>query len=158
MQDHFIRARIITFFQRIGYGILLAPIQLGLVFLGIPRFNTISILIVGLVLYLVIPGLAGLRASRRRERASTGLVTGFVTGLICAIIIMVVLFILVAIALNTPPPVNRGRYVPLPVAFVAAYIIVIALFLNFLGVLLATLGGWLGGFIGRRWITKPAKL
>ena len=152
MQVHVIRARTITFFQRIGIGILLALIQLGLVFLGIPRFNTISVLIVGLALYLVIPGLAGFRASRRRERASTGLVTGFVIGLTCAIIIMLVLFVLVVIALNAPPPVTTGRFVPIPVAFVAFYVIALAFFLNSLGVLLATLGGWLGGFAGRRWI------
>lgn len=155
MQVHFIRAKTITFFQRIGIGILLALIQLGLVFLGIPRFNTIAVMIVGLALYLVIPGLAGFRAARKRERASTGLVTGFVTGLTCAIIIMLVFFVLVVIALNTPPRVTTGRYVPIPVAFVAAYVMVIALFLNFLGVLLAAIGGWLGGFTARRLHPRP---
>ena len=158
MQFQLIRSRTITFFQRISFGVLLALMQLGLVFLGIPRFNTTSVLIVGLVLYFVIPCVAGLSASRQRERASSGLVAGLVTSITCATIILLILFTLVVIALNTPPPTHPvGRYVPIPVAFVAFYVIVLALFLNFLGILLAIAGGWLGGLIGRRWVAAPAR-
>jgi hypothetical protein len=158
MQFNIIRSKIIAFFQRISFGILLGLIQLGLVFLGIPRFNATTLISIGLALYFVIPGLASLVASRQRERRSTGVGVGFATGLTCAIIIMLVLFILVAIALNAPRPTPTGRFVPIPLAFVAFYLIALALALNFLGVLLALLGGGLGGFIGRRWVAKPAKL
>ena len=72
---------------------------------------------------------------------------------------MLVLITLAIIALNAPqpPPHYSGRIVPIPVAIVASYIIALALFLNSLGVLFAMIGGWLGGFIGRRWVTKPAQ-
>jgi uncharacterized membrane protein YfcA len=154
MQFHLIRSKTIVFFQRTSFGILLALIQLGLVFLGIPHFSTTSIIIAGLVLYFVIPCLASLRASRQSERTSTGVVVGSVTGITSATIIMFVLFILAAIALTAPAPAisTSGRFVPIPLSFVVTYVIVLAFFLNLLGVLLAMIGGGLGGFIGRRWL------
>jgi hypothetical protein len=158
MRFNSIRSKIIAFFQRIGFGILLGLIQLGLVFLGIPRFYTTTVIIIGLVLYFVIPCLASLVASRDRERRSTGMGVGFVTGLTSAILFMLVLFVLVAIALNAPRPANTGRIAPIPLAFLAFYLIALALALNFLGVLLALLGGGLGGLIGKRWVAKPARL
>lgn len=159
MQFYLIRSKTIAFFQRISFGILLALLQLSLVFLGIPRFGTTSIIIAGLVLYFVIPCLASFRASRQRERTSNGVVVGSVTGITCAVIIMFVLFILVMIALIAPPPTTPtpGRFVPIPVTFVAYYVIVAALFLNSLGVLLAMIAGWLGSFIGRRWVAEPGR-
>ncbi len=61
------------------------------------------------------------------------------------------------IALNVPRSNTSGRFVPIPPALVAFYLISLALDLNFLGVQLALIGGWPGGFIGRRWVIKPAE-
>ena len=154
MQIHLIRSKIIAFFQCTGLGIVLSLVQFGLLFLGIPRLDTTTVIIMGLVLYFIVPGLAGLLVSRRRESASTGTVMGFVTGLTCATIIMLVLIIAAIIAINAPPRVTSGRFVPIPVAFLAYYFIALAFALNFLGVLLALIGGGLGGFIGGRWMAR----
>ncbi len=58
MQVHLIRTRIITFFSKISYGILLGVIQLIQLYLNLTRLNFGTIFIVGLVLYFIIPVLA----------------------------------------------------------------------------------------------------
>lgn len=159
MQAHLIHTRIITFFSKISYGILLGAIQLILLYLSINHLNVTTTIIVGMILYFVIPGMAGLRSARHSEPVAAGITAGFVTGLTCAIIIMLTLIILAIIASIVPPPPSppTSRYIPISASSIIAYIIIMAFMLNLVGVMIALIGGALGGFIGRQWRAQPGR-
>jgi hypothetical protein len=147
------RSRKSPLFQAGGIGLLLGLLQLLLFFFGGPRFGLTTVIIIGLILYFVIPMLAGLRAFSSQENSLLGAGAGCVTGVICACIVMLVLVIAVVISLNNIPPPDTshsgGHIYPVSAASIASIFLTLAFLVNGAGVLLATIGGIIGGLIAR---------
>ena len=147
MRPRLILSRVPLLLQQIGLGILLGFIQLLLFFLGLSRFGTDLALnlsfIPGLILYLVFPLVAGLLTTYRDERSPAGARAGLVTGITGSTIVMIALILTLAII----PPQESGNILYIPPDLNIAFILLTVLILNFLGVLLATIGG----AFGRRW-------
>ena len=151
MRPRLILSRVPLLLQQISLGILLGLIQLLLFFLGLSRFGTNLALnlsfIPGLILYFVFPLVAGLLTSHRDERASAGARAGFVTGFAGATLVMLALILTIAI-IALQESVNRFSG---SLDFSIAFILLMVLLLNVLGVLLATIGGAFGRSMGRGW-------
>jgi hypothetical protein len=137
--------------QQIGLGVLLGLIQLLLFFLGLSRFGMFVAanlsFIPGLVLYLGLAVVAGFLTAHREESASAGARAGFVTGFTGATLVMLALILTIAIiALQASANRFSGS-----LDFSIAFILLMVLLLNVLGVLLATIGGAFGRSMGRGW-------
>jgi hypothetical protein len=101
----------------------------------------------GLVLYLGFPVVAGFLTAHREERASAGARAGFVTGFTGATLVMLALILTIAI-IAFQESANRFSG---SLDFSIAFILLMVLLLNVLGVLLATIGGAFGRSMGRGW-------
>jgi Family of unknown function (DUF5518) len=85
--------------------------------------------------------------AHREERASAGARAGFVTGFTGATIVMLALILTIAIiALQA----SENKF-SISLDFTIAFILLMVLLLNVLGVLLATVGGAFGRSMGRGW-------
>ena len=151
MRPRLILSRVPLLLQQIGLGVLLGLIQLLLFFLGLSRFGMFVAanlsFIPGLVLYLGFPVVAGFLTAHREERASAGARAGFVTGFTGATLVMLALILTIAIiALQ-----ESGNRFSGSLDFSIAFILLMVLLLNVLGVLLATIGGAFGRSMGRGW-------
>jgi Family of unknown function (DUF5518) len=151
VRPRLILSRVPLLLQHIGLGVLLGLIQLFLFFLSLSRFGMYVALnlsfIPGLVLYLGFPVVAGLLTAHREESASAGARAGFVTGFAGATLVMLALILTIAIS-ALPESGNRFSR---SLDFTAAFILLMVLLLNVLGVLLATIGGAFGRSMGRGW-------
>lgn len=156
MQSYPARSRKALLFRAAGIGLLLGLLELLLVFFGSARFGQSAVIVIGLLLYLVIPMLASLRAFSPTENPLAGTVEGCLTGVVCALIVMLVLVIAMVIALNNTPPANAshplGHSYPLPASTIASISLVLAFLINSAGVFLAALGGTLGSLVSRKLI------
>lgn len=155
MQPSHGRSRTSPFFQAAGFGLLLGLLQLLLVFFGSVRFGQITIIVIGLILYLVIPMLAGLRATfSSPENSLVGAGAGCATGGVGACIVMLTLVVAVVITLQNSAPPDAlhplGHPFPLPPSTVASVFLTLAFLVNSAGVLLASIGGTLGGLVSRK--------
>jgi hypothetical protein len=86
-------------------------------------------------------------AAHREERASAGARAGFVTGFTGATLVMLALILTIAI-IAFQESANRFSG---SLDFSIAFILLMVLLLNVLGVLLATIGGAFGRSMGRGW-------
>jgi hypothetical protein len=154
MQPYPARSRKSPLFQAAGFGLLLGLLQLLLVFFGIARFGQTTVIVIGLILYLVIPMLAGLRARSSPENSMAGAGAGCVTGVVSACIVMLALIIAVVIALSKIPPPDASHPLahpfPQPPSAIASIFLALAFLVNSTGVLLALIGGILGGLVSRK--------
>ena len=151
MRPRLILSQVPLLLQQIGLGVLLGLIQLLLFFLGLSRFGMFVAanlsFIPGLVLYLGFPVVAGFLTAHVEERASAGSRAGFVTGFTGATLVMLALILTIAIiALQESANRFSGS-----LDFSIAFILLMVLLLNVLGVLLATIGGAFGRSMGRGW-------
>ena len=154
VRPRLILSRVPLLLQQIGLGVLLGLIQLLLFFLGLSRFGMFVAanlsFIPGLVLYLGFPVVAGFLTAHREERASAGARAGFVTGFTGftgATLVMLALILTIAII----APQASGNRFSSSLDFTIAFILLMVLLLNVLGVLLATIGGAFGRSMGRGW-------
>ena len=136
MRPRLILSRVPLLLQQIGLGVLLGLIQLLLFFLGLSRFGMYLALnlsfIPGLVLYLGFPVVAGFLTAHREERASAGARAGFVTGFTGATLVMLALILTIAIIVLQA----SGNRFSSSLDFTIAFILLMVLLLNVLGVLL----------------------
>ena len=153
MTPHPIRSRLSGFFQRVMFGMLLGLI-LSLLFIlfifGISSFQFLAISsLVGWVLYLVIPLLAGLRTTYQtlHPEEAPSLNVGLETGVVSVLLNILTGVIVLVIVLVK----GSGRLLPL----IESLIFLWFLLFHMVGLLLADLGGFLGRAMRKRWLHRP---
>ncbi len=133
------------------FGLPLGLLQLALVFLeALFRIDWYLMLLVSYLLYLVVPVWPGRSAAQQAGKITAGAGAGWLVGFISAS--FVGLALLAWLILFPPMPTPEGRN---PGAAVLGVVIIFfILVFNFLGTLLAWIGGAIGGALARR-STQP---
>ncbi len=152
-----------TFFYRFGLGVLLGLAQFLQIFLYLKYSapiiwgsTSITLIITSILgLFFVFPAIASVQPGARMKQARVGLANGSVIGMVGALTLLIIVVIVLAIAVATAVP-SPGSRIFIPPRLVAAVLFSIALFVSIAGIVFATLGGWLGGAIGKLW-AKQAK-
>lgn len=121
-------------------GILLALLQFALLFLDSSHFGLVPAILLGLLFYIVGPGITAFFITRLTKLAHVGYTTALLTGLLCAIISIL---IIVYSIFTAPPASAYGGYGYVLTGFVN-FINLLLIGLNLIGVVLSLIGGSLG--------------
>jgi hypothetical protein len=155
MQQHIPRTRWRPWWQVLPFGVLLALLNLSLFGMSTATSEIITApqaIVIGLILYLVIPAFAGHWSRYQRQHEGW---SGFRVGLVGAAIFMLTIALTFVIMfmryINMPPnftpgaPHQWGLYEPARELMILATILGLLLLLNGVGLLLGAIGGRIGG-------------
>jgi hypothetical protein len=142
--------------QAIGVGLLLGLIQLLLLLLGIERLGLRPSLCVGLLFYLLIPLLTGLRTAQQIQTIPRGIVADLVTGGVSSLVFLLPFFLNLLTTGHFSVAPHRIPLADVPTFTFAVVVTILAFLLTSLGVLLALAGGAIGRAFGKRWMTRAA--
>lgn len=144
------------------WGIPLGLLQVGLIlngfFVPVMQLGWTPSIALGALFYLVIPAIAGFFTARRnREGAFTGRSVGWKIGA-CSLLVVIMFSLVMGVAyLLTLPHAASGSigsgFSPLEIALLLGALFFALLVLNSVGLLLGLVGGFFGGWLGRRTIS-----
>jgi hypothetical protein len=143
------------------WGIPLGLLQVGIIlngfFFTIMQLGWTPSIALGALFYLVIPAIAGFFTARRhREGAFTGRSLGWKIGACSLLVVIFFALVIVVAYLLTLPHAASGsigsRFSPLEIALLLGTLFFALIVLNSFGLLLGLVGGFFGGWLGRRTI------
>ncbi len=143
-------------------GIPLGLLQIAILYVGVaqvslPWLGRLSwgpAILLGALFYLLLPVTEGFRTARQGARARESAKAGWLVGYISLLVVFLSLIIVLIAGLLSPyePPQPRALHItPLFAAIIIAGIFLSIILMNSLGMLVAYLGGFLGGRLGQKY-------
>ena len=142
-------------------GIPLGLLQMAILFVGavqvsLPWLGRLSwepAILLGALFYLLLPAIEGFRTARQgagaRACASAGWLVSYIS-LLVVFLSLVIILIVILLSPHAPPPPHSIHITSFFAAIIVAGVFLVILLLNSLGMLVAYLGGFLGGKLGQR--------
>lgn len=142
-------------------GIPLGLLQIAILYVGVaqvslPWLGRLSwgpAITLGALFYLLLPVIEGFRTARQGARARESARAGWLVGYISLLLVFLSLVIILVVGLLSPHEPLQSHTIhitPLFAAIIIAGIFLSIILMNSLGMLVAYLGGFLGGMLGQR--------
>ncbi len=157
MHTRLTQTKTALYMQAIGVGLLLGLVELLLLLLGAQRLGWRLSLSVGLLFYLLIPLLVGLRTARQSEKTVRGLVADWLTGAVAYLVFLFPFLLNLLTSAHPPAAAHHMARADVAALSFAAVATVLALLFTSLGILFAIAGGACGRAMGKRRKTRVVR-